>query len=380
VKTSEAELRRFGAAVQRVIGREDLSREECRELFRQILMNEQPDLQQGALLAALAAKGETAAEAAGAWEAVDGLDTRHVELEDAPPLVENSGTGMDRVKTFNVSSAAAVVAAAGGVRMARHGARGITSTCGTVDVLEAVGVNVECEIDVVAKSIRECGIGLFNGMCAQVHPGGLFRILSCIRFGSILNIAASLANPCRPRHAVRGVHAPSAVRPVAEVMRAIGYRRAMVVHGFAQGESAIDELSTLGNTLIYEIRPDNTDCEYTLAPEELGIRRANITEVATTGDPESEADRLLLVLGGAGPSALNDFTSLNAAAIFVVAGRTPDLEAGLLLSRDLLQSGKPLEVLWRWVRAQAHGDASGIERLRARVRRVGLENHLCHLS
>jgi anthranilate phosphoribosyltransferase len=118
-------------------GRGDLSRAECLALFRQISRDEQPELQQGALLGALAAKGETPEEVAGVWQAVDDLDTRHVELDGDGPLVENCGIGMGRLKTFNISSAAAVVAAAGGVRMARHGSRGLTSACGTVDLLEA---------------------------------------------------------------------------------------------------------------------------------------------------------------------------------------------------------------------------------------------------
>lgn len=374
--TNETDLRRFGAAVQKVIGGGDLSRDECRELFRQILLDEQPALQQGALLAALAAKGETPEEAAGAWQAVDELDTRHVEVGGEAPLVDNSGTGMDRLKTFNVSSAAAVVAAAGGVRLGRHGARGLTSACGTVDLLEAVGVNVECEVETVARSIRECGIGLFNGTSARVHPRGLFRILADIRFGSVLNVAASLANPCRPTHAVRGVHTPGAVRPVADVMRAIGYRRALVVHGFERGEPAMDELSTLGETLVHEIRPDGRADEYTLVPEDVGVRRAAYAEIAATGDPGREADRFLQVLSGTSTGACSEITCLNAGAVLYVAGRAPDLAAGVRVGRELLQSGTAFATLCRWVQAQADGDPTAVGRLRDRARRLGLAHRL----
>lgn len=372
--TAEAALRHFGAAIQRVIGREDLSRAECLELFRQILRDEQPELQQGALLGALAAKGETPEEVAGVWQAVDELDTRHVELDGDGPLVENCGTGMDRLKTFNISSAAAVVAAAGGVRMARHGSRGLTSACGTVDLLEAVGVNVECDVATVARSIRESGIGLFNGMSAEVHPRGLFRILARIRFGSVLNIAASLASPCRPSHAVRGVHAPEAVRPVAAVMRAIGYRRAMVVHGFDRGEPGMDELSTLGETLIHEIRPDGREEEYTLAPEDAGVERAAYADIATTGDPGLEADRFLHVLAGTGSAACTGITCLNAGAILYVAGRAGDLATGVRRSRELVRSGEAFATLCRWVRTQSDADGRSLERLRERARRLGLED------
>ena len=167
----------------------------------------------------MTAKGPTPPEIAGAWQAIVEFDTATVEVSQEAPLVDNCGTGMDSLKTFNVSSAAAVVAAAGGVRMARHGARGLTSACGTVDLLEAVGIAVECDVAAVARSIETCGIGLFNGMSPRVHPRALFRILSQIRFGSILNIAASLASPCRPSHAVRGVYAADLLTPVTRVVR-----------------------------------------------------------------------------------------------------------------------------------------------------------------
>ena len=177
------------------------------------------------------------------------LDTTDVPEDLGVPLVENSGTGMDQLKTFNVSSAAAVVAAAGGARLARHGARALTSSCGTVDLLESVGIDVECDVETVAKSIREVGIGIFNGMSAKIHPRSLARILSQIRFGSTLNIAASLASPCRPTHALRGVYAKDVIPKAAAVMKEIGYERAMVVHGFDKNrEKGMDELSTIGES------------------------------------------------------------------------------------------------------------------------------------
>ncbi len=292
-------LKRFGAVIQRVLRGEHLSRAECYAAFSRVLLNEQPDLHQGAFLAALTAKGETPEEVAGAWQAIVELDTARVDVERDEPLVDNCGTGMDRLKTFNVSTAAAVVAAAGGVRIARHGARGLTSACGTVDLLE--------------ESVRTCGIGLFNGMSDRVHPRALFRILSQIRFGSILNIAASLASPCRPTHAVRGVYSADRLADVSQVMQAIGYRRAMVVHGFdARRDSGMDELSTIGESVVREFHPDGREDHYTLAPEDVGIRRAAYAEIAATADIRRETDRFLQVLAGTASSACIDITCLNA--------------------------------------------------------------------
>ena len=219
----------MGQIITRLISKENLTLDESYGAFCRIIGNEVSDMQQGAFLAALTAKGETAAEVAGGWRAVYELDTHKVDLGEG--VVDNCGTGMDSFKTFNISTAASLVAAAGGVRVARHGARAITSCCGTVDMAEALGVDVECPVNLVAKSVNTVGIGLFNGMSPEVHPKALGRILSQIHFGSPLNIAASLAHPALPKIAVRGVYAQALLQPVAEVMQAIGYTDALVIYG-----------------------------------------------------------------------------------------------------------------------------------------------------
>jgi anthranilate phosphoribosyltransferase len=221
----EEDLKSFGMGVDALINGQNLPRARARELFTQILLNEQPDLQQGAFLAAITAKGPTPEEIAGIWEAIYEVDTVKVRPEVSGPLVENCGTGMDSIKTFNVSTAAALVAASDGVIIARHGARAITSRCGTVDLLESLGIDMECDAAVVKRSIEKAGIGIFNGMSQKVHPQALFRILSQVRFGTILNIAGSLANPALPTCGVRGVYSSDLVLPVAQVMKEIGYSK-----------------------------------------------------------------------------------------------------------------------------------------------------------
>ena len=241
----EESLRYFGNKVDGLIRGQSLTRDEARDLFKQILKNEQPDLQQGAFLAAITAKGATAEEIAGIWEAIYEVDTLKVHPDVQGPLVENCGTGMDTIKTFNISTAASIVAAAGGIIMAKHGARAITSKCGAVDILETLGVDVECDVGLV--KIENAGIGIFNGMSGKVHPSALYRILSQIRFGTILNIAGSLANPALPVYGVRGVYSQNMVLPIAEAMKEIGYKRAFVVHGRSVDDTrGMDEISTLG--------------------------------------------------------------------------------------------------------------------------------------
>ncbi|NLE23708.1 MAG: anthranilate phosphoribosyltransferase [Actinobacteria bacterium] len=362
--THDTALRAFGADVQRLIDGKDLTRERTYELFREVLLGEQPDLQQGALLAALVAKGETPEEIAGAWQAIVEFDTVPAAVASvgaAGPLVENSGTGMDALKTFNVSSAAAVIAAARGARVARHGARALTSTCGAVDILEAVGVDVDCDAATVGRSIAAAGIGIFNGMSPAVHPGGLGRILSQIRFGSTLNIAASLANPARPTHGVRGVYADGLLGPVGDVMLEIGYEHAVVVHGYDdRREAGMDELSVLGPSVVSERRADGRCDVYTLEPEDMGLRRAALEEIAPLGDLRSEAVRFVQVLGGRGHAACCDAACLNAAAVLYVAGQAADLGDGLAQAREAVASGAALAKLEEWVATQAgDGDRRG---------------------
>jgi anthranilate phosphoribosyltransferase len=355
-------LKDFGRSVQRLIEGRDLTREETYAMFRQVLDDSQPDLQQGAFLAALVAKGETAEEIAAAWQAIDELDTVHTTASWAAPLFENSGTGMDSLKTFNVSTAAAVVAAACGVTMARHGARALSSLCGTVDLLEAVGVDVECEVPLVEQSIREAGIGLFNGMSPQVHPRALGRILSQIRFGSTLNVAASLANPARPSHGLRGVYSASLLPLAARVMQEIGYERGMVVHGTdAATGLGMDEISPCGVTQVVEFGPDGTR-EYSLTPEDLGVQRVESREIAATGDLGFEAVRFARVLAGDNHEACATFTCLNAGAILYVAGEVCCLSDGVQAARAAIDEGRSLAKMQQWLTVQTADAEAGLRR------------------
>ena len=345
-------IQNFGSQIQRLIRGEDLTRTETYEMFREVMLNEQPDLQQGAFLGALVAKGETVDEITGAWEAISQFDTNHVTTEIQGPVVENSGTGMDKLNTFNVSSAAAIVAASCGATMARHGARALSSFCGTVDIMEAVGINVECEISTVEKSIKEAGIGLFNGMSGQIHPGALGRILSQIRFGSTLNIAASLANPCKPTIGLRGVGNENLLMPSAKVMSQIGYSRGMVVHGFdAVSGDGMDELSLCGETKVVEFTGE-TMKEYSIIPEDLGLERVSVQDIAPTNDLQRETERFKKVLTGDGPNACIDFTCLNAGAILYTAGICDSIKDGIARSKSAITNGLAHEKLEQWKQFQ----------------------------
>lgn len=377
MSANESALRKFGQNIQKLIEKEDLSRDASYGMFRQLMENSQPDLHQGAFLSALAAKGETVDEIAGAWQAIVELDTCFLDLPMDHPLVENSGTGMDALKTFNVSSAAAVVAAAGGVTLARHGARALTSVCGTVDLLDALGIHVECPVEQVGRSIKEAGIGLFNGMSPHIHPNALFRILSQIRFGSTLNIAASLASPCRPTHGLRGVFAEPVIGKVSQIMRAIGYQRAMVVHGYDhEGQKGMDEISTLGETAVEEFFPDGRQTSYRITPEQLGLDRATYASIAAQGDVKKEAVRFVRVISGADHRECIDLVCANAAAILYVAGRADDLPTGVADSRKLIDSGRAFEKLCQWIAVQSDPEQSGVTKFKHIADSAGLKDEV----
>ncbi len=358
---NEAGLKSFGGMITTVMNGGNLSRDEAEQAWREIIADEQPELQQGAFMAALSMKGETEQEIAGTWKAIYELDTAKVDLSHIEPLVENCGTGMDRLKTFNISTIASIVAAAGGVSMAKHGARALTSQCGTVDVLEQLGIDVEAPVEVVKQSVEQCGIGLFNGMSGETHPAALFRILSQIRFGSTLNIAGSLANPANPQYGVRGVFSPDVLKQTVETMREIGYKRALVFHGYdSEGNPGIDELSTMGNSLIYELDEKGSVHKYSITPEELGLSRARYEDLATAGSAADAAKIVLRVLNGSATVAQREIVLLNAAPILLVAGVVETLQEGVVKAAELLNSGAALETLRAWVTAQNRDAAKGI--------------------
>jgi anthranilate phosphoribosyltransferase len=317
----DMELRDFGAKVDALIKGEHIGRNHARDMFREVLLNKQPDLQQGAFLAALTAVKANPEEIAGSWEAIYEIDTVKSRPEVSGHLVENCGTGMDRIKTFNISTLASVVAAADGVYMAKHGARAITSKCGIVDIAETLGVDVECDVSVVKRSVEVAGIGLYNGMSAKVHPQALYRILSQIRFGTILNVAGSLANPASPDIGVRGVYSADLVRPLAETMREIGYKKGIVAHGLdGSGLRGMDELSTLGRSIVAEFHEDGEISSYELTPQQLGLPLGEEGTILSSLDREEEALRFIRVLTGEERGPRMNIVALNAAPILYLNG------------------------------------------------------------
>ena len=365
---SQTSNRELGAIITRLIQKENLTRNEAKQSFASVLSDEVTDMQQGAFLAALTAKGETKEEVAGSWEAIYDLDTTKVDLESEIKTVDNSGTGMDTFKTFNISTAASIIAAAGGIPMARHGARAITSVCGTVDMAEALGVDVECTADLVVKSIKTAGLGLFNGMSPHIHPMALGRILSQIYFGSTLNIAASLANPALPSIGVRGVYSKEIILPVANVMKEIGYKSAIVLHGsIDESDKGMDEASVCGITHCAQISEKDGINEFTIDPKKLGLSVKNCKDLSPEKDIKTESKRFAALLNNRGNNARKNAALLNAGLIFLAADRATNLEDGIEQAAGILESGKAFQTLEKWVEAQNTDPKTGLKKLHSLV-------------
>ena len=324
-------------ALQQVLDGRDLTREETREVMREIMAGEATPAQIGGFLVALRAKGETADEIAGCAEAMRAHALAVQPRRD--DLVDTAGTGGDGAHTINISTAAALVAAAAGAAVAKHGNRAVSSACGSADVLEALGFTLEQEPGRIAQSIDELGFGFL--FAPSHHPA--MRHAAPVRkelaTRTVFNVLGPLTNPAGARAQVVGVYSPELVRTIAEVLATLGARRAFVVHG----AGGIDELSPVGPNLIAEV-VDGEVRERTLDPEaELGLPRCDVAELRG-GTPPENASALREIFAGA-DGGRRSAVLLNAAGAIAAGGHAEDLREGLELARKAVDSGAAAERL-----------------------------------
>jgi anthranilate phosphoribosyltransferase len=318
-------------ALQRLLDGHDLSREQARDVMAQIMRGEATPAQIGGVLVALRAKGETAAEIAGCAEAMRSHVLAVTPQRD--DLVDTAGTGGDGAHTINISTAAALVAAAAGAAVAKHGNRAVSSACGSADVLEALGFSLEQEPARIAQSIDELGFGFL--FAPSHHPA--MRHAAPVRkelaTRTVFNVLGPLTNPAGARAQVVGVYSEQLVRTIADVLAQLGARRAFVVHG----AGGIDELSPVGPNLLAEV-VDGSVRERTLDPEaELGIARCSVEQLRG-GTPADNAAAVRAVFEG-GDGGRRDAILLNAAGAIAAAGHAADLREGLELARETVDSG-----------------------------------------
>ena len=317
-------------ALAELLDGHDLSRAQARDVMDEVMQGDATPAQIGGFLVALRLKGETADEIAGCAEAM----RAHV-LAVRPKrddLVDTAGTGGDGQRTINISTAAALLAAAAGAAVAKHGNRAVSSASGSADVLEALGFRLELPAERIERSIDELGFGFLFAPThhpAMRHAAPVRRELAA---RTVFNVLGPLTNPAGARAQVVGVYAPSLVRTIADVLAQLGARRAFVVHG----AGGIDELSPAGPNLVCEV-VDGAVHEREIDPLDLGVPRCDPGELRG-GSPEENAAAIRAVFAGE-EGGRSSAILLNAAGAIAAAGHAADLREGLDRARDALDSG-----------------------------------------
>jgi anthranilate phosphoribosyltransferase len=325
-------------AIAQIVSGQDLTKEEAKKAMDAIMDGEATSAQIGSFITALRIKGETVDEITGM--AIT-MRQKSLKVQIGGALVDTAGTGGDGQNTINVSTAAALVAAAAGVRVAKHGNRAASSVCGSADVLEASGVNINLNPEEVSECIQKVGFGF---MFAQIfhpamhHAGGPRREIG-IR--TVFNILGPLTNPAGANAQLLGVSSPTVGEKMAAALGNLGVERAMVVNG----EEGLDEISICGPTTIWELK-NGSMSSYSINPEDAGLARSSGSILG--GSKEENAKHIRNILQGH-PGPLLDVVLLNAAATIVVAGMASTLKEGVLKARQAINSGAGTETLEKLV-------------------------------
>jgi len=318
------------AALERLIAGRDLTRSEVEGLFGRLMDGELDEPCKAALLMGLAVKGETAQEIAGAAAAMRG---RVIAIEHSQQnVIDTCGTGGDGKGTFNISTAAALVAAAAGAPVAKHGNRSVSSRSGSADVLAALGVDVTVPAETAARSLNEIGIAFL--FAPSLHPAmrEVMPVREALGVRTVFNLLGPLTNPAGTRRQVLGVYARDRVAMLAQVLGELGSEHAIVVHG----SDGLDEITLTGPTYVAELKGGEV-LEYEFDPRDIGMEWVDEADLAG-GDPEGNAVALSGVLAGEG-GALREVTLLNAGAAVYVAGLADDIGTGVERARDAVDSG-----------------------------------------
>lgn len=329
-------------AIVKIVSKEDLTYDEAYAVMNEIMSGETTPTQNAAFLAALStksARAETTDEIAGCAAA---MRDHAVKVETDMDLFEIVGTGGDNAHSFNISTTSALVFAAGGMKVAKHGNRAASSQCGTADCLEALGVNIQQSPDKCRELLKEAGMCFFFAQkyhTSMKYVGAIRRELG---FRTVFNILGPLTNPGSPKLQLLGVYDEYLAEPLAQVLISLGVTRGMVVYG----QDKLDEISMSAPTTVCEFK-DGWFKSYVIAPEDFGFERCK-KEDLKGGTPEENAKITLAILNGEkGPK--RDAVLMNAGAGLYIAGKAETMKDGIALAAELIDSGKALAVLQKLI-------------------------------
>lgn len=340
-------------AIKKAVDGQHLGRDEMHEVFSHVMDGDVSDAMKSALLVALRMKGETADEITGAAMAMrERVTPLALDDEQRASLVDTCGTGGDGRGTFNISTLAAIVAAGAGANVAKHGNRAVSSSCGSADVLSALGVHIDLDAPRMTRVLRNAGIAFL--FAPKLHPAmaAVAGVRKELGVRTIFNVLGPLTNPAFAKRQVLGVYTNHLVDTVARVLAALGAEHAMVVHS----RDGLDEISISAPTHVCEVREGDVQ-SYDIAPEDLGLSRHSIEEVSG-GDARTNASIARDVLNGSN-GARHDIVVANAGAALYVGGLAPTLRDGVELAKDSLRSGRAFAKLQDLVReSNAAGGAA----------------------
>lgn len=327
-------------AIALLVGNEELTGEAAREVAQEILDGEATPSQIAAFITALRIRGERP-EHIRAFAEVLRARSMHIARPEGPVL-DTCGTGGDASGTFNVSTAAAIIASAAGVRVAKHGNRAMSSACGSADVLAKLGVNIDAPLDVSARCLNEIGLAFL--FAQHFHPAMKYAAIPRREVGirSIFNMIGPLSNPAGASHQLIGVYASPLTSVFAEALRDLKSERAMVVHG----DDGLDEITTTSVTQVSELR-DGKIQTWTVSPNDFGVRPANLEDLVV-GSVDEAAREMHKVLRGE-PSARTDMALINAAAALYVADAANSLQEGFDLATKTVRDGKATAKLEKFI-------------------------------
>lgn len=334
--------------LRKVVSGTNLTQDEAYSCMMEMTGEEAGEIKTAAFLTALSMKGETADEITGFVKAM-----RELCIEVSPktdlPLVDTCGTGGDRLKTFNISTTAAIIAAASDVAIAKHGNRSITSKCGGADILEALGVNINCDKESVERCIETCKISFIFAPNFHLSMKRIMPVRQKLGIRTVFNILGPLTSPANADIQLLGVFDPEYVEIIADVLKNLGVKQAMVVHGFDENDDpAMDEISTIGKTRVAILENGNITVK-DIYPEDFGVKRSESRFIKAPETMEENIQVVKDVLAGKTDTkeekARFDMCLVNAAAILYIAGKAKSLDEGYLNAVETVKSGRSLEKL-----------------------------------